>query len=108
MNREDIRNEVRATLPVELTALSDTYLNNLINRGVRYIGRRYPFPVSIVDLDSDADEPAFAEEFHWLVVEWVAATIFMNAGDMETGGALMQLFDVGVRDMIKFYTGGRT
>ena len=108
MTREDIRNEIRATLPVELTALTDTYLNNLINRGVRYIGRRYPFPVSIVDLASDSDEPAFAEEFHWLVVEWVAATIFMNAGDVETGVPHMQLFNEGVRDMVKFYTGGRT
>jgi len=108
MTREDIRNEVRATLPVELTGFSDAYLNNIINRGVRYIGRRYPFPVSIVDLTSDADEPAFAEEFHWLVVEWVTATIYMNAGDVETGGPHMQRFDVGVREMIKFYTGGRT
>lgn len=108
MDRENIRTEIRATLPVELSDFSDTYLDNLINRGMQAIGRFYPFPVNIVDLSTDGSEPAFAEEFHWLVVDWVVAMLYRNAGQSEPATIHIQLFREGIREMAKFYTGGRT
>jgi hypothetical protein len=106
------RNEIEATVRmlslVESTNVSTSEINDLTDDALRTIAGLYPFPVTIIALSGGSSEPAFDESFHWIVVEWVLAQLYVREEYFDVAAAHKEMFQNGVRQMIKFYTGGRT
>lgn len=108
MDRSEIRDQIRLSTVVEDTNVSDAELDEIINSGIHFIDGYYPFPVTIVELGTDGASPAFAEQFHWILVNWGIAKLMEREEYFDVAAAQMQEVQVGLRSMAKFYTRGRT
>lgn len=108
MDRSELRAQIRLSAVVEDTNISDTELNDIINSGIHYVDAWYPYPVSIVELGTDGASPAFAQEFHWILVNWGIAKLMEREEYFDVAASQMEEVQAGLRSMAKFYTGGRT
>lgn len=95
------------TTLLESTNVSDTELNTILNAGIHWVDGWYPFPVTIIELAADGDSPAWNEAFHWILVNYGAAKLYereeyFDIAQQQMAEALSQ-----VRQMVKFYSGGR-
>lgn len=96
------------TTLIESNNVSDTELDDIINNGIHWVDGWYPFPVSIAELSTDGSSPAWAEAFHWILVNWGVAKIMEREEYFDIANAQMGEAIAGVRQMAKFYSGGRT
>lgn len=108
MTRAELRAQIRLSAVVEDTNVTDGEVDNIINSGIHFVDGWYPFPVTIVELGSDGASPAFAEEFHWILVNWGIAKLMEREEYFDIADAQMGQVEKGLRSMTKFYTGGRT
>lgn len=108
MTRAEIRDQVRMSSLVEDTYVSDAELNDIINNGLHWVDGFYPFPVTIVELSTDGSSPAFAENFHWVLVNWALAKVMEREEYYDVADQQLAQATSGVRRMAQFYTGGRT
>lgn len=108
LTRQELREQIRMTTLLESNNVSDTELNNLINTGLHWVNSWYPWPVSIVELSTDGSSPAFAEPFHWILVHWAAAKLYEREEYFDVAQQQMNEAIAQVRQMVKYYTGGRS
>ncbi len=108
MTLSELQAQIRMSTVVEDTNVSDTELKDIINSGIHYVDGWYPFPVTIVELSASGDSPAFAEEFHWILVNWGIAKVMEREEYFDVAAAQIEECQRGLRSMTKFYTGGRT
>lgn len=108
LTRQELREQIRMTTLLESNNVSDTELNNLINTGLHWVNSWYPWSVSITELSSDSSSPAFAEPFHWILVHWVAAKLYEREDYFDVAQQQMNEAIAQVRQMVKYYSGGRT
>lgn len=108
MTRGEIRAQVRTLALVEDINVSDNEIISLTNEALHFLEGYYPFSMTIGDLVLDTDSPTFNESFHWLIVEWVLAQVYKREEYFDIASEHEARFEAGVRQLIKFYTGGRT
>ena len=97
------------TTLLESTNVSDTELNDIINAGIHWVDGWYPFPgITIAELAADGNSPAWNEAFHWILVHFGAAKLYEREEYFDVAQAQMAEAMGLVRQMVKFYTGGRT
>lgn len=93
---------------LESNNVSDAEILTIVNAGIHWVDGWYPFPVTIVELSADGNSPIWNEAFHWILVDYAIAKLMEREEYFDVADAAMAKAITGVRQMVKFYTGGRT
>lgn len=108
MTRAELETQIRLLTLVESTNVSDANIRELINEALRWVDGVYPLPVTIIDLSASDDSPAFADAYHWIVSDYVQSKLYEREEYYDEAEQKMASASGGVRQLVKFYTGGRT
>lgn len=109
VTRTELTSQIRMSSLLESTAVSDTEIQTIINAGVHWVDGWYPFPgITIAELSAGGDSPAWNEAFHWILVNYSLAKLMEREEYFDVAAMQMEEAITGVRQMVKFYSGGRT
>lgn len=108
MTRLEMVNQIRLRSLVESTTITDDEIEAVMNDGVNIVSAQYPYPVTIIELTTDGQEPAWNAGYHWLLVSYGLARVWEREEYFDQATMEFERFYSGMSDMALFYNGGRT